>query len=283
MKFLKLLILLCVSSLVLWSASCKSKKQVTPESDSTSKCRIDYKSAKALTALLKKNLFDFKWLSAKFSAELIFQGKSNEFNVSVRARKDSVIWMSITDPVMGAVEGARVLITKDSVKFMDRINKKYFTGGYDTLKKIFNVEELDFEMIESIMVGNSVEFYEEEEKMKPGMDKNECKYFLGTVRKRKIKKALQGTELKEPAQTIWLDPEKFKVLRIFFTDFNTKRTFDVEYDNFQPVDSMLFPHKVRFDIKAEKNVLVKIYYNKIKVNMPQTFPFNIPEGYERIH
>jgi len=283
LRILKLLSFFLVSAPVFWSVACKSKKQVTRASDSTSKCKIDYKNAKTLTALLKKNLFDFKWLSAKFSGELIFQGKSSEFNVSVRARKDSMIWMSITDPVMGAVEGARFLITKDSVKFMDRINKRYFSGGYDTLKKIFNVQELDFEMIQAILIGNSVEFYEEDEKLKPGMDKNECKYFLGTVRKRKFKKAMQGSELKEPAQSIWLDPEKLKILRIFFTDFNTNRTFDVEYDNFQPVDSMLFPYKVKFDIKADKNVLVKINYNKVKTDASQTFPFSIPESYERIH
>jgi len=283
LRILKLLNILFVLALVFWNAACKSKKQVTSITDSTSKCKIDYKNAKTLTALLKKNLFDFKWLSAKFSGELIFQGKSSEFNVSVRARKDSVIWMSITDPVMGAVEGARFLITKDSVKFMDRINKRYFSGGYDTLKKIFNVQELDFEMIQAILIGNSVEFYEEDEKLKPGMDKNECKYFLGTVRKRKFKKAMQGGELKEPAQSIWLDPEKLKILRIFFTDFNTNRTFDVEYDNFQPVDSMLFPYKVKFDIKADKNVLVKINYSKVKTDASQTFPFSIPESYERIH
>ncbi|MEW6467768.1 MAG: DUF4292 domain-containing protein [Bacteroidota bacterium] len=271
--------LLFVSALILGAASCKTRKQAPADTP----CKIDYKNARTLTALLKSNLFDFKWLSAKFSGELIFQGKTSEFNVSVRARKDSVIWMSITDPVMGAVEGARVLITRDSVKFMDRLNKRYFTGGFDTLKKLFNVDELDFEMIQSIMVGNSVEFYEEEEKMKPGTDKTECRYFLGTVRKRKFKKAMEkGTELKDPAQSIWLDPEKFKILRIFFTDYNTNRTFDVVYDNFQPVDSMLFPHQVTFDVKAEKSVQVKIRYSKVKTDAAQSFPFTIPESYERI-
>ena len=90
---------------------------------------------------------------------------------------------------------------------------------------------------------------------------------------------MQGNELKEPAQSIWLDPEKFKILRIFFTDINTNRTFDVEYDSFQQIDSMLFPYKVKFDIKAEKNVLVKINYNKVKINVAQTFPFTKPDGY----
>ena len=89
--------------------------------------------------------------------------------------------MSITDALVGAIEGARVILTCDSVKFMDRIHKEYFVGGYDTLRKMLNIDDLDFEMLQSLLVGNSVEFYEEEEKLKPGMDRNDCKYLLASL------------------------------------------------------------------------------------------------------
>jgi hypothetical protein len=272
-------------------ASCKSKKETTVTennagvSDTTGvgNCKMDFKNAKALAKLLKQNQFDFMWLSAKFSTTVIYQGKSNDFNVTLKSRKDSVIWMSFTDPLLGAVEGARVMLTCDSVKFMDRINKKYFVSSYDTIRKLINVDELDFEMLQSLLIGNSVEFYEEDEKIKSSVDRSSCKYQLGTLRKRKLKRVLSnGAILKEPAQSIWLDKEKFKILRNFFTDFNTNRTFDANYERFEKVDSLFFPFTLKFDIKAERNLKINIEYQKINVNKSQNLPFNIPSGYEQI-
>jgi hypothetical protein len=272
--------------------SCRSKKNVsTVRTDTVSdtslanypNCKIDYKNAKALTGLLKKNEFDFRWLSCRFDASSTYEGKTTDFNVTLRCRKDSVIWMSITDPLLGAVEAARVLLTRDSVKFMDRLHKEFFVGGYDTLRKMLNIDDLDFEMIQSLLIGNSVEFYEEEEKLKPGTDRRNCRYHLGTVRKRKIRKAMnEGRPLKEPAQSIWLDPDRFKIMRIFFTDFNTSRTFDANYETFEPVDSLLFPRKMSFMIRAEHNLLIMIRYNKVSANKELTFPYQIPSSYEKI-
>jgi hypothetical protein len=271
--------------------SCRSKKntptvKVDSFSDTTytnPNCRLDYKNAKALTALLKKNEFDFKWLSTKFDASATYEGKTSDFNVTMRGRKDSVIWMSITDPLLGAVEGARVMLTCDSVKFMDRIHKEYFVGGYDTLRKMLNIDDLDFEMLQSLLIGNSVEFYEEDEKLKPGTDRRECKYLLATIRKRKVRRVMNDNKvLREPAQSIWMEPDKFKILRIFFTDFNTNRTFDANYETFEPVDSLLFPRKMSFEIKAEHNLLIKIRYSKVSMNKELTFPYSIPSSYEKI-
>ena len=270
--------------------SCRTKKKITasaPLDSDTSlnadpNCKIDYKSARTLALLLKKSQFDFKWLACKFDASVLYEGKTTDFNVSLRGRKDSVMWMSITDPLLGAVEGARVLLTPDTVKFMDRLNKQYFIGGYDTLRRMLNIDDLDFPMLQSLLIGNSVEFYEEEEKLKPGMDRRNCKYLLGTIRKRKLRRALDGKPLRDPAQSIWLDPDKFKIMRIFFTDFNTNRTFDANYETFEQVDSLLFPKKLSFEIKAEHNLLINVRYNKVGVNKELSFPFSIPSSYVRL-
>lgn len=272
------------------SPACRHKKEITTVKndslgDSTNinpNCRLDFKSAKTLTSLLKKNEFNFKTITCKFDASVIYEGKTTDFNVSFRGKKDSVMWLSITDPLLGAVEGARAILTCDSVRFMDRLNKQYFVGTYDTLRKMMNIDDLDFEMLQALLMGNSVEFYEEDEKLKPGVDRRDCKYLLGTIRKRKIRRMINGKPLKDPAQSIWLDADKFKILRIFFTDLNTNRTFDANYETFEPVDSLLFPRKVSFEIKAEHNMLIKMRYSKVGINKELSYPFSIPSSYERI-
>lgn len=264
--------------LLLLSSACKTKKDIVETKRNTDE-RVDIKNPRTLMKLLKENQFDFKWLSAKFSADMVLDGNNESFNGLMRVRKDSVIWMIISK--MG-FEGARIMITKDSVKFLDKVNKKYFTGTHDTISKMLHTD-LDFEIMQSMLVGNSVEFYEEDEKLKAGKDKDSSQYILSTVRKRKLKRILKGHDVpKDLVQSIWMENKLWKITRIFMTDHNTNRTFDAFYNDFQKTDSALFPFHVKFDIKAEREVMVEFDYSKVTLNKPQEFPFTVPESYERI-
>lgn len=261
-------------SLILFS--CKTTKKITLNHG---KCILEPRTTRFLTKQLKENELKFDKLNAKLSVEATIDSSSNSFSVTLRIKRDSVIWMSISK--LG-IEGARVLITKDSVKFINRIKSQYFKGDFSYISKLLNTD-LDFEMLQSLLVGNSVEFYDEDEKIKPGTQ--DCEYLLGTVRKRKIKRVVdKGKEQKDPLQAIYLNSDKFKITRIVFYEFNPERSFDAKYDNYTQIDStQLFPQKITYNIKAQKNVLIEINYSKIVFNEEQSFPFKIPESYEPIN
>ena len=142
--------------------------------------------------------------------------------------------------------------------------------------------ELDYEMLQSLLVGNSVAFYDDAEKIKPGI--SNCEYTLGTVRKYKLRRVIEkGKELKEPAQSIFMVPETFKIARILFYEFNPERSFDAHFENFEKKDStQLFPMKMNFVIKAQKKITIDIEYSKVVLNEEQVFPFKIPDNYEPI-
>jgi hypothetical protein len=260
--------------LIISFSSCKTRKKITLNNR---KCILDFKNAKTLTSNLRTNELKFEWLKAKLSADAVLDSNNNSFSVALRIKKDSVIWMSLSK--LG-IEGARILITKDSVKFVNTIDKRFFRGDFTYLSKLLNTE-LDFEMLQSLLVGNSVTFYDEDEKIKPGVDN--CQYTLGTVRKFKLRKAERGRELREPAQSIYLDPESFKISRILFYEFNPDRSFDAHYGEYTKVDStQFFPFKMNYTIKAQKNVNIDLNYNKVTLNEEQSFPFKIPDNYEQI-
>jgi hypothetical protein len=164
---------------------------------------------------------------------------------------------------------------------VNRLKNTFFVGDYAYISKLANTE-LDFEMLQSILVGNSVEFYDEDEKLKPGI--TDCQYMLGTTRKKKMRKVIEkGKELREPAQSIYMAPETFKISRILFYEFNPDRSFDALYGNYEAQGGdQLFPMKMNYTIKANKTVKVDLLYNKITLNEEQSFPFKIPENYERI-
>ena len=261
--------------LLLFLTSCKHQQKIIHP---VTKCNLDYKNAKTLTTKLKSNEFHFNKINAKLNVETYIDSVSSTFNVSLRVKNDSLIWMSISK--LG-IEGARVLITKDSVYFMNRIDNKYFKGDYSYISKLLNTQ-LDYEMLQSLLIGNSVEFYDEDEKIKANI--NNCQYTLGTIRKYKLRKVMQkGKELKEPAQSIYLTPETYKISRIVFFEFNPDRSFDANFHDYTKVDStQLFPLKMNFTIKAQKNLNISIDYSKIQLKEEQNFPFKIPSNYEQI-
>lgn len=264
--------------------SCKAKKSL-PSSSSTTKCRLDYKSSRTLASLLKQNQADYSMFSGRMKTSVLVDDKATDFTVSMRIRKDSMIWASIS-PALG-IEVLRIAATRDSIKFLDRLHNKYFIGDYDTLSSMLRTE-IDLEVLQSLLTGNSVEFYEEDEKLRSGIDS--CKYILGTIRKRKLRRIIQkGKELKEPAQNIWLLDSTFKISRILFREFESRREFDARFGDFQVPElpegqtkQVFLPFTISYKVKADKVININGEYTKVSINKPQTFPFSIPEGYERI-
>ena len=93
----------------------------------------------------------------------------------------------------------------------------------------------------------------------------------------------KGKELREPAQSIYMQPDNFKIVRILFYEFNPDRSFDAQFSDFTKVDStQQFPQKIKYTIVAKKNVLIDINYTKIVLNEEQSFPFKIPDNYEQV-
>jgi hypothetical protein len=272
---------LLVLTLLVTALSCKTRKKAMETPRHTGTCNLRNKAKDTLLELLKKNEFKYEWLSARISASVTTPDSTEEtFTVNMRARKDSAIWLSISK--MG-IEGARVLVTKDSVKFMSHLpEKRSFKGDYAYINKMLDAE-LDFEMLQSVLLGNSVSFYEDE-RYRTHIDYPSCQYLLSTIRKRKLKKVIEGNkQMREPVQSIWLNPANAKITRILFRDYDPDRTFDAYFDKFEAVDStQLQPMLIKCEIVAQKRTSIKLEYNKVTLNKPQTFPFNIPSSYEPI-
>ena len=286
LKHVSLKIVLSFLLLVLTTASCKSKKTLAKQTPSTTidtaneKCRMDFKNGKSLSKRMNDSQLDFIYASAKFSCQLTLDSEEHSFNVSVRCRKDSVIWLSISK--LG-IDAARILITKDTVKFtMGLTEKKYFVGDFSYINQMLHAD-LDYEMLQALLFGNSADFQDDDDKLKPGRDKSNCQYFLSTIRRRHLRRINNGTETpSESYQTIWLDPETFKITTLEFTDIQTKRKFASTYSDFKVIDKYHAPFKLLYTITAEKNIKAEISYSRININEPQTFPFKIPASYERI-
>jgi hypothetical protein len=282
-SYLPALILLTV---LLAAGSCRSKKQVEGNTAVTppDNCGLANKNARTLSAEMKQKEFSFTSLSAKLDCEAHMDSTEQKFDVNLRIKRDSMIWLNITDPVLG-IRVARAIITPDSVKFVNFFSSpnKCFQGDFAYISKMLNTD-LDYDIIQAILVGNSVAFYEDDEKLHASVDQAKCNYILSTVRKRRLRKAMEGQrEPKEPLQNITIDPKSMKIMEVLFRDFENNRNFNALYSEFEPVDSVAFPHKAVFTISdAAKKASIDVKYGKVTTNKQLTFPFSIPDDCEPI-
>jgi hypothetical protein len=273
--------------LVLIAPSCVTKIKIKKDVKKVNIQEIqlpkdDSKTAIQLNALVKNNELKFNTFSAKIETEAIIDETKNSFISNVRIKKDSAIWISIS-PAMG-IEALRVLLTTDTVLFIDRINHKYFAGNYSYLNKLLNTE-VDYEMLQNLLVGNAIDYYQDE-RLTVTRDLLNKLYVLSSIKKRtKIKKVLKDAiEHTEPIEILWIIPDKYKVNKIYLEDVYNKRTFQVTYDGFYSIDSLqILPSKANYEIRAKKNIFVELNYVRISINEKLEFPFKIPEKYEMLN
>lgn len=268
-------------------SGCKHRKKLTQPkevitaepADTLGKCKLDFKNSKALTKYIADNELKYKWLFLKSNVNTMFEGEDKSFDAKVRLKKDSLMLITIE---LLSIDFAKVLISTDSIKLVDYHHKKYFKGDFNYINELLNAD-LDFNVIQSVIIGNSADFVSEDEKLKPVTDRANCVYKLSTERKRKLRRLEKGeADLKKALQILTLNPDNFKIIANEFVDPVNNRSFNASYTNFKTKDSVFAPYNVNIDIKAERNMNIKIEYVRIEVDKPQKFQFNIPSRYEAI-
>lgn len=252
--------------------SCKTQRTII-------KAPIKEQGADYLINKLDENEFRFKWFSARFSASYAQDKKKTDFSGQIRIQKDSVIWISIS-PAMG-IEMVRLMITNDSVMFLNRWEKTYFKGDYTVVNRFLQTN-LNFDILQSFIIGNDFQFYENAS-FRAAQDGG--LYRLSTMGRNKIKKEFENND-NGPLmliQNIWLDPYSFKILRVNVKEYLLdNRKFEAYYDDFQSLDDQLIPTSINVNVTSQSLQEINIKFSKLSLNEPFTFPFSIPSKYEKL-
>jgi len=133
---------------ILFFLSCKTSTHTQSNKENIS--APEYSS---LVDSMLTHRFRYEWFSAKAKVLMTSGSGTTEFSAYIRARKDSVIWISVS-PALG-IEVARVLISSDSIRIIDRLNNKYISEGYDFFNT-FTALPLGFEVMQDLLSGNAL-------------------------------------------------------------------------------------------------------------------------------
>lgn len=255
---------------------CKTSHKATDSKIKEESKPVD-KSAPDLQQLITNQSFKATTVSAKASVKTEIGDNTNSFNINLRLQTDSIIWISIS-PLLG-IEVARVMITQDSVKFMDRLNNRYSVSDFDFLTKLLKVN-VDFDILQGILTGNLFAY----KKNKFNSVYVEDKYYiLSTLSKRKLQRSMEDIDPNKPiVQDLYVDGSTYRITRLNVEDQRVKKSLLTDYEDHRVTEGGLFPFKSKTVIKADKTAKIEIEYNKLVINSELEFPFNIPNGYEQI-
>ena len=211
---------------------------------------------------------DFKYLSSKSKIEYTDGLTNFNANAIIRLKKDSLIWVSVS-PALG-VEVLRCLITKDSVFVMNKIQKEYYLFSYNDLKAKLNYE-LNFDLIQAILLGNPPYTEIEEDS---SYSWNDTSYtVIGQSRKNiRVENFVKNSTL--------------KLEKIEINDVISNNSLDIIYENFTPLEGILFAFINKISLKYHndkgfQNIYIGIEHTKVEIkDKDLKFPFKIKSRYE---
>src|SRR5678810_606150 len=103
---------------------------------------------------LLANRIEFETFSAKINTDYEgSDGKKYDVNVFIRMKKDSLIWISVNGAL--GIEGMRVLIDKDSVRILNKLDKEYQVRSLEYLTEVAALP-LDLRTVQELIIGNPV-------------------------------------------------------------------------------------------------------------------------------
>jgi hypothetical protein len=255
--------------------SCRSAKKIQSaisQKDTISAVLINPTNAdsalqvKNTMANLRSKYIDFKTFSAKIKVEYEdSKGKQPNVTAYVHMIKDSVIWISMYATFLN-IEAFRVLITKDSVFLLDKLNKEVQLRSMDYLQDVTGIP-FDFKTLQDLLLGNPV-----------FLDSNNIVYYKQA--KDKILLATVGKYFKH-LLTLSNNDTLLLHSKLDDVDLNRNRTADLTYDDYENKVGFNFSTYREITVSEKNKLDIRFNYKQYEFNKDLSVPFNIPKNYDR--
>jgi len=249
-SFSKIFGLLAISLLML--QSCSKKLSVFSKSYSAKDLKIE-------------NL-EFDYLTIKSKIQFKETHKTTKATALIRMKRDSVIWFNLSGAL--GVQGVRGIITKDSVKIINRVDKLFYLYDFNAVSQEFKFP-IDFNLIQSMIVGDMPKPLEENNSIK----KSDGRYVI-----------------RQNIENIWItnyvNQNTMKLEEVNVSEKETDNSLKLLYKDFRDVNGQGLPFSIFISLIhhnefGELETQLNIDHIKAEaVDKPLRFPFSIPKKYE---
>ena len=259
-------ILILVGTLV----SCRSTKKIGTAIAKKDTIQLAMADAKADSAMfintllsdIAANRINFTTFSGKMNID--YRGgddKNYDVNAVIRMYKDSAIWIS-ANAVLG-IEAIRLLVTKDSVKLLNKLEKTYTARSISYLQEITALP-LNLTTLQDLIIGNPVY-----------LDSNVVSYSNS-------ENALSITsigDLFKNLLTLNKEDKSIQRSKLDDVDVTRNRTADLSYTDYEVKKGPMFSTERRISIAEKKKLEIKLEFKNYDFDEEVSFPFSIPRNF----
>ncbi|RYZ25909.1 MAG: DUF4292 domain-containing protein [Chitinophagaceae bacterium] len=216
-------------------------------------------------AQLQKNHIAFTTFNAKLGIDYKgTDGKGRDVNANIKMYRDSAIWVSV-NAILG-IEAIRLLITKDSVKLLNKLEKTYAARGISFLQEATSLP-LDLSTLQNLIIGNPVY-----------VDSNITRYSVGNGMVSLVSLGVLFKNL------LTLNDVDKTILHSKLTDIDPfrNRTADLAYSEYENNKGFPFSKKRQIVVSERGRLEIKLDFKNYTFNEEVSFPFSVPKNYARL-
>lgn len=259
---------LCLSLLIL--AGCRSSKQTGTSTETETR-----RSDKEIFTLVEEQAFRFKTLTARLNVDLNLPGNQMSSRVDFKMVRDSAFQLSV-QPFLG-IEIFRIEIGRDSIKVLDRMNKRYVAENYAALKGQTPIE-FNFYNLQALFTNRL--FVPGEQEISP----KHYKRFDYVQQEQGTKTEMRVEDLLKLLYTFTADGEG-KLLSTRIDEPTGQYTLQWDYADFRLAgNEKSFPMKmdVHWHKTGDALARISLYFSRVQNDVPVKMDFSIPSKYQRI-
>ncbi|MDC0908506.1 DUF4292 domain-containing protein [Flavobacteriales bacterium] len=197
---------------------------------------------------------NYKHLNLKGIASIIIDDVETKFNINLKMIKDSVMWLSVRERVIG-IELLRAKLTPDSLYLLNRLEKSFFiksTSQFNDISTFYlNFDDFQYILFSNFTYPNSPYTYSIKNEKYQLSSQNESYNF----------------------------DNKFRLTEAKITNF--EYLFKISFMKYNNIDN--FPRELALSILSKSNLDANIIYTKVDFNEYPSILFNIPNSYYEIH
>ena len=255
----------------LWVAlltGCKTAKQV----EASAPGKEEAMSPEAFFRSVEEQAFRFRTLTARLNVDLEVGGRVMSSRVDLKMVKDSAFQLSV-QPFLG-IEIFRMELSRDSIKVLDRMNRRYMAENYEKLRGQTPIE-FNFYNLQALFTNRL--FLPGEAELTPAL------YRRFALNQEGASAEIRTEDAMGLLYTFRTDGER-KLLSTYVSDAARSYALRWTYADFRAVGERLFP--MRMDVRVLKEGAsvggLALSYSRVRLNEPTRMDFSIPSKYERI-
>lgn len=252
-------------------------------------------SAEKLLDRARQNAFEYDDLTIRrINIQFSDEGTKTSFRASLKATRDEKILASITKlniPV------GRVLLSPDSVIYVNYIDKNYFKGDYSYLHNLLNFK-ISFNAVQSV-VSNPVktgilDSGKEYERFDTSVEdgryvlQQETQSYMKTsrrgnssIRKYKSRNVFDDEEL--VIKKMVFNPQSFVLEKLVMENPADDRKMEVEFSDFVKVDGYDYPGAIDLKMLSGNELMeLNIKLRGFSTDKIDSMELNIPDRYQQV-